>query len=70
MAKWFGKVGYISTEEVETAPGVWEAVPIERVIISASKLHNIRLMITLRCRMRSASWLTRTPYNTSMRFAT
>ena len=30
MAKWFGKVGYISTEEVETSPGVWKAVPIER----------------------------------------
>ena len=30
MAKWFGKVGYISTEEVETAPGVWEAIPTER----------------------------------------
>ena len=30
MAKWFGKVGYISTEEVETSPGVWEAVPTER----------------------------------------
>ena len=30
MAKWFGKVGYISTEEAETAPGVWKAVPTER----------------------------------------
>lgn len=30
MAKWYGRVGYISTEEVETAPGVWEAVPHER----------------------------------------
>lgn len=30
MAKWFGKVGYISTKEVETAPGVWEAIPTER----------------------------------------
>lgn len=30
MAKWFGKVGYISTNEVETAPGVWKAVPTER----------------------------------------
>lgn len=30
MAKWYGLVGYISTEEVETAPGVWEAVPTER----------------------------------------
>ena len=30
MAKWYGRVGYISTEEVETAPGVWEAVPTER----------------------------------------
>lgn len=30
MAKWYGKVGYISTEEVETAPGVWKANPTER----------------------------------------
>ena len=30
MAKWYGKVGYISTEEVETAPGVWKAIPTER----------------------------------------
>lgn len=30
MAKWCGRVGYISTEEVETAPGVWKAIPIER----------------------------------------
>lgn len=30
MAKWFGRVGYISTKEVETAPGVWEANPTER----------------------------------------
>ena len=30
MAKWSGKVGYISTEEVETAPGVWEGIPTER----------------------------------------
>ena len=24
MAKWFGKVYYSNTEEVETAPGVWK----------------------------------------------
>lgn len=28
MAKWYGKVGFISTEE--TAPGVWEPVVTER----------------------------------------
>ena len=28
MAKWYGKVGYITTEE--TTPGVWTAKPIER----------------------------------------
>ena len=28
MAKWFGKVGYITTVEIE--PGIWEAESVER----------------------------------------
>ena len=28
MAKWYGKVGYITT--VETEPGLWEPQPVER----------------------------------------
>ena len=28
MAKWYGKVGYITT--VETEPGYWEPIPVER----------------------------------------
>lgn len=28
MSKWYGKVGYVTTEETE--PGIWETVPVER----------------------------------------
>lgn len=28
MAKWYGKIGYIET--VETSPGVWKEIPVER----------------------------------------
>lgn len=28
MAKWHGKVGYITT--VETEPGIWEPIPVEK----------------------------------------
>ena len=28
MAKWYGKVGYIT--EVETSPGIWDVIPVER----------------------------------------
>ena len=28
MAKWYGKVGYITT--VETEPGYWEPMPVEK----------------------------------------
>lgn len=28
MAKWYGKVGYITT--VETEPGIWDSIPVEK----------------------------------------
>lgn len=30
MSKWFGQVGYALPDQVETAPGVWEDVTIEK----------------------------------------
>ena len=30
MAKFFGKIGFANTEEVEVKPGIWEENPIER----------------------------------------
>lgn len=29
MAKYYGKIGFVSTEETE--PGIWEEIPIERL---------------------------------------
>lgn len=43
MAKYFGEIGYAEPDQVETAPGVWEDVIIERKLSGDVLRNNRRL---------------------------
>ena len=43
MSKFFGKIGFGLTEQVETSPGVWEVVPVEKEFKGDISVFNIKV---------------------------